>query len=168
MAKAPKKSEHKLDIFDLLGKIDRKNTTWFDQLSPEDQKSVPMVVLMRWLSACQDQDGIHGLYLLMVNDLVNRDFWSLTKFPDLQARLMAVSGIGKTQRHQWIKAPVRGQHTNAVDKFLCSIFPGMNRQEIEITKSSLGAAGIKELLNATGTADKDQAPILKELKATEF
>lgn len=93
--------KHKLDIFSTLYAIDNNQLTYLDSLTEEERKGFVPVVVMRWASAIEDKRK-SAINVMLINEFVNKHFWALYKHPELQFKLMAMVGIGKTQRHQWI------------------------------------------------------------------
>lgn len=90
-----KKSEFKVDIFEVLKNIDGKNFEYFNMLSEEEKKSLQLYVIMNWLSSCRD-NNLTEYYVQMVNSVINKDFFYIAnKHPRLILKLMCVIGIGE-------------------------------------------------------------------------
>ena len=68
-------------------------------MSDDEKKKYAAVVLMRFMSSAPNQGGLHDFHLNAINDVVNENFWALSKHPELQHMLMSVCGIGKKQFH---------------------------------------------------------------------
>lgn len=91
-------ADHKLNIFQVLKEIDKKNVNFLSSLSTEDQKLFVPVVVTRWLTGTQ-----HKQQVFLINELVNPYVFALYKHPKLLFNLMTVCSSGKTQRYQYAK-----------------------------------------------------------------
>jgi hypothetical protein len=167
MAKAPKKTaaekKPSLDIFDEMRAADLKNFDWLDNQPDELRKTFSPLIAMRWFSAVGDRSGLADYHVMMTNELVNIGFWDLSKFPDLQWRLLAAAGCGGVQRHNWI-AGSKKKNSNKLDKFLLGIYPHLNDDELTILKSKHTADTIKQLCKDTGMPDADIKPLVDDFK----
>jgi hypothetical protein len=91
--------ERKLDIFNVLSHIDKKDYNWFASLPIEEQKEFAPVVAQRWLSGTND-----ALQIVLINELVNKFTFSCGGHKDLLYRLMCCTTNGSTKRYQWTKS----------------------------------------------------------------
>jgi len=154
MAKAP----HKLDIFKTLTAIDRRKVDFYENLTAEEKKGFAVPVIMRWLSATQDQGGTHSYYLHMVNEFVNKNLWQLAgKHNELVYQLMASCGTGKKERHEWIKV---NKTKSKIDQWLTGKFPGSNALELKLIKRQLDREQFKELVQSYATPDKEEKALM--------
>lgn len=87
----------KLDIFELLSKIDSKNITYYDNLDEDVKKTFAPVVVMRWASSAG------GMQTLLLNECVNTTVFKFYDHPSLMYKLMVAASDGKKRRHEWIK-----------------------------------------------------------------
>jgi hypothetical protein len=88
--------EYKLDMFQVLPQIDKKNAHFIDGLTEDEIKGFVPYTTMRWLS------GTNSAYQIMfINELVNPFMFSLGTHKGLLYKLMTVCGSGKTQRYKW-------------------------------------------------------------------
>ena len=90
--------EYKLDIFQVINQIDRKNSFFCSNLTEEEQKAFVPFVTMRWLTGTQN-----AYQVIVLNELVNPFAFSLATHKDLLYKLMTVCTSGKTQRYKWHK-----------------------------------------------------------------
>lgn len=170
MAKAPaKKKEYKLDLFgQTLPALTRGDYEFYDRCSEEERKEISPLILMRWLSLVQNSE-LGGDYICAVNQTTNVDFWTLSKHPELQWKLMCVAGSicgGRAQRHTWV-AGVKKITTNKVDSVILSLYPGLNDQELALVRRKFTKDSLKQLLKDMGMPDADIKPILEEFKKTD-
>jgi len=90
--------EYKLDMFQVLNQVDRKNSFFYSDLTDEEQKSFIPFTTMRWLT------GTPSAYqIVFINELVNPFVFPLNGHKDLIYKLMTVCTSGKTQRYKWNK-----------------------------------------------------------------
>lgn len=97
MAKA-----YKNDIFEVIKQIDYKNYQYYDSLTEEQKKEIQPYTLTRWCSTASGNEENHEYMTLMINNFVNNHFWELSKYKDLQWKLLCSCGLKKFMRHQWI------------------------------------------------------------------
>lgn len=88
----------KLDLFALLGNLDRKQLDVHTQLTPEEMKGFAPVVVMRWMSG-----SLNTRQILCLNQFVNPLVFSIPKHPVLLMQLLAICGTGRAGRFKWIK-----------------------------------------------------------------
>ena len=95
----PTPKKHKFNIFDVLGKINKKNTKFFRAMPQEEQKAIAPVVLMRWMSGTTDARQIFFL-----NEAVNPYVFPLAKHPELLIDLMTICAPGQFKKYKWHKS----------------------------------------------------------------
>lgn len=170
MAKAPaKKKEYKLDLFgQTLPALYTGDHGFYDRRTEDERKEIHPLVLMRWMSSVKNSE-LGGDFICLVNNLVNVDFWDLTKHPELQWKLMCVVGSelgGRSQRSEWIAGPKKAA-TGKVDNVLLSLYPSLNNQELALARGKLTKDSLKQLLRDMGLPDDEIKPILDEFKKSE-
>lgn len=92
-----KDTKPKLDLFDLLNKIDSGNRTFFDDLDDDLKKQFSPLLTMRWSSSAG------GTQALLLNELVNTTVFRMYNHPGLMYRLLVTSSNKKKMRYDWIK-----------------------------------------------------------------
>jgi len=92
----------KLDIFKVLGAANKKDTTFYEKLTPEEQKAFIPLITMRWMS-CVDQ----AQQVVSTNHCVNPYIFNIHRHPMLLWQLLTIANTGIHQRASWIKAPGR-------------------------------------------------------------
>ena len=90
--------KHKLDIFRVLNHTSRKDISFFNQLTEEEQKAYQPLVVMRWLTGTTDARQIY-----FINELVNPFVFSLPNHKQLLYNLMTTCTTGTPQRYYWNK-----------------------------------------------------------------
>lgn len=144
----------------MLKAIDTRNYKWVSNLSDEERKSISPWVLMRFVSACNsNNDDIRDHYLIMVNEIINLDFNTLSKHPELQFRMMQLIGLGTPQYHPWI-APGKRQKKDKIGEWLMRSYPSCNDDEIGILRQQ-SKAELKELAGDQGLTDKEIKDLFK-------
>ena len=146
-------TEKKLDIFHVLENADLKNRNFYADLEPEMQKQFSPLVVMKWFSSASDSSPYCDYMLMMTNEFVNIDFWSLQKHPEMQWKLMALCGVGKKLKHNWIPMVKRRKLSNLGEIF-SNWFPNANDQEIEILIQRTTRDEFEQFIKDTGSTDE--------------
>jgi hypothetical protein len=93
------------DLFEAIAAIDRKDYSYYDRLTPEQQKKFVPFMMLHWVSAIKGSGELQGYYLRSVDYHANKYMFneSVQKNPKLQWLMLCAAspGIGK-QFHQWI------------------------------------------------------------------
>lgn len=157
------KKQYKLDLFkQTLPALHRRNGNFYASLSEEERKEIAPLVLMRWISAV-DSTADADTMIWMVNELVNMDFWVLSKHPELQWRLMAAANTGRSQRNTWIPG-TKKKNLSKVDKLLLELYPSLNDQELNLVRSKLDKDSLKQLLRDMAMPDNEMKAIMNDYK----
>lgn len=90
-------SDNKLDIFDTLKRIDNFDVEYFSQLTPDQEKTLQPLVVMRWLSGTKDLKQI-----TRINSVINPFVFSLHKEKKLLTRLLLCCSTSK-KMYSWNK-----------------------------------------------------------------
>jgi hypothetical protein len=144
----------KLSIHNEMAVFDRKDRTFYDNLTPEERKKFSNFLMIRWGSCVQGAAELQGYYLQSCNHYLNRHFFAINRHPKLQwLCATAVSpGLG-IQRHQWI-APKKRESTNAVRKQLAEMYPNMKDDELDLLAKINTQKDLDEYLKLSGQETK--------------
>ncbi len=159
------KKERKLDLFNtVLPAIDRRQFDFYDTLDLEEKKAYTALIAMRAMSLTGDQSDRRAEQVLYVNDLVNIGFWELTKHPELQHKLLCLSGSGSKQYHPWVAVKSAKSKKKSIDELFLELHPGINETELAILKSQYDAKGIRELAKDAGRSDAEAKQLYEDAK----
>ncbi len=93
------------DLFEAITAIDKKDYSYYDRLTPEQQRKFVPFMMLHWISAIKGSGELQGYYLRSVDYHANKYMFneSVQKNPKLQWLMLCAAspGIGK-QFHQWI------------------------------------------------------------------
>ena len=93
------------DLFEALTAIDKKDYSYYDRLTPEQQKKFVPFMMLHWISAIKGSEGLSRYYVMSANEYANKYLFNenVIKHPKLQWLMLcsASPGMGK-QFHQWI------------------------------------------------------------------
>lgn len=93
------------DLFDALTAIDKKDYSYYDRLTPEQQKKFVPFMMLHWISAIKGSGDLQSYYLQSTDYHANKYMFNeaVQKHPKLQWLMLCAAspGIGK-QFHQWI------------------------------------------------------------------
>lgn len=144
-----------LDIFTLLGEIDRKNYGLWDTLSEEQKKEFSALVAMRWMAGTTDQRQI-----IFLNEIVNTAVFNIGDHKELLLKLLTVCASGGKRRYTWINFKVGGSKKIKRSVELVAEHYHMSNKEAEDTARLFSPQELMELGELQGL-QKDE---LKELK----
>lgn len=147
MAKA-----YKNDIFEVIKQIDNKNYRYYDSLNDEQKKELQPYTLMRWMATASGNEELHKQMTLNVNNKVNVHFWELSKYKDLQYKLLCSCGLKKWMRHQWL--PMSKSNNDKQYKIIREFYKNLNEQDFMIKYKSLSKNDIENILRCVGLKDK--------------
>lgn len=88
---------YKLDIFDLLTRLDSNRTDIFCQLTDEEKKAFAPLVVMRWMTGTSDEYQI-----IKLSEFVNPYVFSLGDHKHLLMRLLQCASSGRRKQYRWI------------------------------------------------------------------
>lgn len=152
------KQASKIPLQEMLKAIDRNDFDFYSKLDDDQKKAFSPWLAMRYASSAKGTDAYH--YLLMVNDIVNVEFSTLKKHPELQWKLLATCGIGHTTFHPFIP-PGGKRKKSGLHKFLMKMYPTMNHSELDLLVSINDEESIKELAKDHGYSEKEIKELLK-------
>ncbi len=146
-----KGKEYKNDLFrDVIPALDRRDIKFFSRLNDEQKKDIAIWTLTIWMSSTvRDAD----LQLSNVNSIANVNSSALTKHKELQWMLLAISGSGRTEKHEWI-APPRGMKKNKIEEIILKYFPNLRDYELELFQQINTEEDLIEFLKDNGLDDK--------------
>lgn len=145
----------KVDIFRVLNAIDLRNYDFYDNLSEVEKKEVSPYVLLRWVSSVNGNKDTQEYFIEMVNELVNKDHWVLSKnHKGLLWKLYAGCGIGTKVKHQYLKAGSKEKAVK-IEKLLADLYPAMKMSDIKLMASMMTKEDKNELFDKMGF-DKKQ------------
>ena len=149
--KEKKGKEYKNDLFkDVIPALDRRDKKFYSRLNEEQQKDISIWTLTRWMSSTvRDAD----LQLSNVNDIVNAHAKFLTRHKELQWMLLAVSGTGRAERHEWI-APPKGVKKNKLEEVILQHFPTFSDDELELFLTVNSVEELEQFFKDNGLDDK--------------
>lgn len=93
------------DLFEALTALDKKDYSYYDRLTSEQQRKFVPYMMILWMSAVKGSPELSGYYLMNTDYTANKYFFNenIMKHPKLQWLMLCASspGLGK-QFHQWI------------------------------------------------------------------
>lgn len=147
----------KLNIQNEMSVFDRKDRTFYDNLTDEERKKFSTFLMIRWGSSVQGNTNMQMYYLLSCNENLNKNFFAINRHPKLQWLCATTVSPGRgTQRHQWI-APKKkeiGSGASSIKKQLAELFPNMKADEIELTASLTSKKELDQYLRDHGQEKK--------------
>jgi hypothetical protein len=152
----------KLTIANEMRAFDNKDRNFYADLTDEERKKFSNFLMIRWGSSVQGSAELQQYYLLSCNENLNKHFFDLAKYPELQwlAATTVSPGMG-TFRHDWIKQKKRDSGNNKIVKFLRQVYPNYKEDELELLVQINDADDIKQLAREHGMSDKEIKALFK-------
>jgi hypothetical protein len=123
----------KLNIANEMRVFDRKDRTFYDNLTPEERKKFSNFLMIRWGSAVEGSRDLQEFYVISCNERFNKHFFDLGKHPKLQWLLATtVSPDLGTPRHPWIAPKKKEAGLSAKRKALTEMYPYYKDDEIDV------------------------------------
>ena len=123
----------KLNIANEMRVFDRKDRTFYDNLTAEERKKFSNFLMIRWGSAVEGSRDLQEFYGISCNERFNKHFFDLGKHPKLQwLCATTVSPDLGTPRHPWIAPKKKEAGLSAKRKALMEIFPTYKSDEIDV------------------------------------
>lgn len=149
---------YKLDIFDLLGKINSsKSGDIYGHLSDEEKKGFAPLVVMRWLSGTSDERQI-----ILLNEFVNPFVFTLGKHPHLLMQLMQVASSKTSKRYQWLGIKSKKKNVEALK--VVQEYYGMSAREVRLMNPFPPEEEILAMADELGYQKDELAKLKKEFK----
>lgn len=155
----PAPTKHKLNIFQVLGSLSKKNIDFYDKLTEEELKGLHPLVVMRWMSGTQDARQI-----VFLNELVNSKVFPLTHHKRLLVNLLSASASGSGGRVQWIKAASKKTTKTPTVVSVVKDMYGYNNSDAIESARLLTNEDILEMAETLGYQSDQLRLIKKELK----
>jgi hypothetical protein len=145
----------KLNIANEMRQFDRKNRSFYDELTTEERKKFSNYLMIRWGSAVEGSRELQEFYVIACNERLNKHFFDVSRHPKLQW-LMATSvspGLG-TPRHNWIAPKKKEAGLSAKRKALIEMYPNYKDDEIDVMAQITTQKEIDEYNKQVGNEKK--------------
>ena len=145
----------KLNIANEMRAFDNKDRDFYKNLTDEERKKFSNYLMIRWGSSVQGSTELQQYYLLSCNENLNKHFFDLAQYPELQwlSATTVSPGMG-TFRHDWIKQKKREGSNNKAVKFLRQFYPEYKEDELELLAQINTTEDLKQLARKHGWDDK--------------
>ena len=123
----------KLSINNEMAVFDRKDRTFYDDLTADERKKFSNFLMIRYGSSVQGGRDLQEFYLIATNERLNKHFFSINRHPKLQwlCATTVSPGMG-TQRHSWIAPKKKEPGAGSIKKQLSELFPHLKDDELEV------------------------------------
>ena len=163
------KREYKLALFPLLRNISTKNVGYYNTLSEESIKEFTPLVLMRWLTGCNDGKNLSARQIFFLNELVNPYAFAFQGTIDnnhkkLLYNLMTICTSGRDCRYKFNKT--KGKRTSSMPKATAVIKEafGYNNRDAHDAIALLSDEAIVDMAEQYGMQEAELKLLKKELK----
>jgi hypothetical protein len=145
----------KLNITNEMRVFDRKDRTFYDNLTAEERKKFSNFLMIRWGSAVEGSRDLQEFYVISCNERFNKHFFDLGRHPKLQwLCATTVSPDLGTPRHPWIAPKKKEAGLSAKRKALMEIFPTYKSDEIDVMAQIVTQKEIDAYHKAAGQEKK--------------
>jgi DNA-binding HxlR family transcriptional regulator len=158
-----------LPIQAILRVLDQRKFNLYSALAKDesDRKELERMlgyILPRWMSGAVNEED-HQRLIIRFNRLANLGYHTLSKHPELQAKLLATVGLGREVKHNFFKAN-RASKTPLLDKLLRQQYPDLRKEEMRLWCRLNGASDIKRIAEACSWSEEDVEAVVGEYKKT--
>ena len=150
-------AEDKLKLNDILGAVDLGAHDVWDEFTDEQKKSVAFFLLNRYVSHVKTSNReLAEHYLILTNELMNKNFYEVYKHPKLMWQLMCCCGheSKKVHFHEWLGLKRKKDGSSKAVKVLAEIYPNSKIEDVELLATQLTKKDIKQLAKDHGWEDK--------------
>ena len=147
----------KLKLNDILGAVDLGAINVWDDLSDEQKKSVSFFLLNRYVSNVKTSNrDLAEHYVILANELMNKNFYEVYKNPKLMWQLMCCCGheSKKIHYHEWLGMKRTKDSSSKSVKFLSMIYPNEKMSDLELLATKLTKKDLKQIAKDHGWEDK--------------
>jgi hypothetical protein len=145
----------KLNIANEMRQFDRKNRSFYNELTDEERKKFSNFLMLRWGSAVEGSRELQEFYVIALNERFNKHFFTLSKHPGLQwLCATTVSPDMGTPRHPWIAPKKKEPGASSIRKQLAEIYPHMKDEDIAVLASMTTKKEIDEHYKLMGQETK--------------
>jgi hypothetical protein len=145
----------KLNIANEMRQFDRKNRSFYDELTAEEKKKFSNYLMIRWGSSVEGSRELQEFYVIATNERLNKHFFNLSRHPKLQWLLATtVSPDLGTPRHNWIAPKKKEPGGSAKRKALMSMHPHYKDDEIDVMMQIVSDKEIKQYSKDSGEDSK--------------
>lgn len=157
--------KYKLNMFDALRAMDKKDRDFYDNLNDQEKKGFAPFVMVRWASAVNhSMREMDEWWLKATNQRFNLNMLSLSPQHKKLQWLMATTtspGMG-AMKHEWIGYKKKtGKTNNKTRNFLIQQFPTLSDGEIALLMEITTNKEIKQYAIDLGYNDKDIRSIFR-------
>ena len=155
----------KIPLNDVLNAIDRRDYNWYSNLPDEQKKKWSSWLFLRYASSVKGSGAEDAL--LNTNEFVNKHYVDLYKHEELMWKLMCLTGTGKKQYHEWIKAPNSKKKTDKVSEFVSELYPHLKSDEVELFQILNSVSDIEQLAQDAGKSQEEIDEIFGKKKKSK-
>lgn len=166
-------------LFEALAALDRKDYTYFDTLTSEQQKKFIPYMLLHWMSSVKSSTALQQFHLLSTEEFANKHMFNenVMSHPKLQWMMLCASGLGQgKQFHQYIphiREKVSKLKETATVKEIKDYYAKIYPKESEQTHKQLAEIFVEEQKKKVYLAEKfgnlkyDEIELLNEIVSQE-
>ena len=148
-------TERALDLFWLLGQLDKKNFDVWEGLTEEQRKEVSPYMLLRWLAGSIDEPE----QLVNLADIAAPLTFDLADKKELMLKVFAACTVGGAKRYAWANFKIATKKKSLARDLIATTYRWSKKQAAE-ARHMFTNDEILELAQAQGW----QADEVKELK----
>ncbi len=158
-------TKYKLNMFDALRAMDKKDRNFYDNLNKQEKKGFAPYVMVRWAS-CVSEAEMNEWCVKATNERFNINMLDLmsgeNKHPKLVWLMATTTSIGMgAMHHQWIGYKKKDKINNKIKNFLIEQYPWLSDQEILLLMTTITNKELKQYATDLGYNDKNIRSIFR-------
>ena len=142
------KKKRELDLSTVLKNIDLKNYEFYDSLSDKATKEFSAFVMLRFISNSDGDADLQEWFVETTNEVLNKNFWSISKHKDFTWKLCSAIGVGQPFFHQYL--PTKKIELDRFETLLGELYPAMKLEDIKMLSSMMDENDRIELFDKMG------------------
>lgn len=146
----------KLSIKSELSAFDRKDRSFYDDLTDEEKKKFSPYLMLRYGSCVEGSADFQTWYLCATNERVNRNFFDISTSQHKKLQWLVCTTASPNMgvhRHYWLPTK-KSEKDNKAIKFLTKMYPYAKPDEIELLAKINAKADLKELAREHGWTEE--------------
>lgn len=166
---ATAKTDNRLDIKEVLRRMDAKDRNYYDSLSDEDKKKLSPFMLIRWGASVDGDPMLQHYYLAAANERLNKNFFDISAKDHKKLQWLLATTVSPdmgSMFHPWIafnqKKQSKSGYSTELINYFSELYPEYDITDIDVLLSINSEETISQHLSDRGLDTKTIKALLKK------